>query len=202
LRANKHVVVDARPLGTEANGARWGERRLLGSALVAAITLLLLLVLLSTAAVYGKASHAGWPTNDCRWRKHPHGDGCGVYRSHNKNQDGVIRGTDRSDELLGGHGNDVVLGDAAGDVIWGDFWPCCQPTGQSDHLDGGGGNDFVYASHGTNEIVGGPGNDVIHAHFGQGGSIDCGSGYDVLFVSHKTKRRYSASACERISFGS
>jgi len=170
--------------------------------LAAAVTLLLFLVLLSTASVYGKASHAGWPTNDCRWREHPHGEGCGVYRSHNKNQDGVIRGTDRSDELLGGHGNDTVRGNAAGDVIWGDFWPCCQPAGQSDQLAGGAGNDFIYASHGTNQIDGGSGNDVIHAHFGQDGSVDCGSGYDVLYVSHKTKRRYGARDCERISFGS
>ena len=72
--------------------------------------LLLLLALFSTAAVYGKAPHEGWPTNNCNWRKHPHGEGCGVYRSHNRNQDGVIRGTDRIDELLGGHGNDAMRG--------------------------------------------------------------------------------------------
>jgi len=114
----------------------------------------------------------------------------------------VIRGTPRSDELLGGHGNDTIRGGPAGDVIWGDFWPCCQPAGQSDHLDGGDGNDFLYASHGWNDIDGGAGNDVIHAHFGQDGSVDCGSGYDVLFVSHMTKRRYRARNCERISFGS
>jgi RTX calcium-binding nonapeptide repeat (4 copies) len=187
LRANEHVTVDA---------------RLLGAMLVAATTLLLLPALFSTAAVYGKASHDGWPTNNCNWRKHPHGQGCGVYRSHNKNQNGVIRGTGRSDELLGGHGDDVIRGGPAGDVIWGDFWPCCQPAGQSDYLSGGDGNDFLYASHGRNAIDGGSGNDVIHAHFGQGGSIDCGSGYDVLYVSHRTKPRYSRRDCERISFSS
>jgi hypothetical protein len=186
LRANTHEAFDARLLGV----------------LVAATTVLLLPALFSTAAVYGKAPHDGWPTNNCNWRKHPHGAGCGVYRSHNRNQDGVIRGTGRSDELLGGHGNDVIRGGPAGDVIWGDFWPCCQPAGQSDSLSGGDGNDFIYASHGTNAIDGGSGNDVIHAHFGQGGSIDCGSGYDVLYVSHRTKPRYRARDCERTSFGS
>ena len=170
--------------------------------LVAVITLFLLHALFPTAAVYGKAPHDGWPTNNCNWRKHPHGEGCGVYRSHNRNQDGVIQGTDRTDELLGGHGDDVIRGGAAGDVIWGDFWPCCQPAGQTDSLSGDDGNDYIYASHGKNAIDGGRGNDVIHAHFGRGGSIDCGSGYDVLYVSHRTKPRYSAHDCERISFGS
>jgi hypothetical protein len=169
---------------------------------IIAIAVLLIPIVVSTGVVYGKASHDGWPTNDCHWRKHHPGPGCGVYRSHNRNQDGVIRGTVRIDELLGGHGNDTITGGPAGDVIWGDFWPCCQPAGQADHLDGGDGNDFIYASHGWNGIDGGSGNDVIHAHFGQGGSIDCGSGYDVLFVSHKTERRYSDHNCERVSFGS
>jgi hypothetical protein len=160
----------------------------------------LVAVLFSAALVHGKASHAGWPTNDCQWRKHPPGPGCGVYRSHNRNQDGGIRGTDRIDELLGGHGSDAIRGRSSGDVIWGDFWPCCQPDGQRDSLRGGGGNDFIYASHGWNDIDGGEGNDVIHAHFGRGGSVDCGSGYDVLFVSHRTKPLYKRSDCERISF--
>ncbi len=183
MRANSHVGVNARLFGV-------------------AITLLLLPALVLTASVYGKANHDGWPTNDCNWRKHPHGEGCGVYKSHNRNQDGPIRGTDRIDELLGGHGDDAIRGNGAGDVIWGDFWPCCQPTSQSDFLSGGDGNDYIYASHGYNGISGGSGNDVIHAHFGQGGTIYCGSGYDVLYVSHKTKPRYSAHDCERTSFGS
>src|SRR5207244_905691 len=79
-----------------------------GGVLATAIALLLVTVLASTALVYGKASHAAWPTNNCRWRHHPYGAGCGVYRSHNRDQDGVMRGTGRSDELLGGHGNDTI----------------------------------------------------------------------------------------------
>jgi Ca2+-binding RTX toxin-like protein len=171
-----------------------------GGVLATAIALLLIPLLASTALVYGKASHAAWPTNNCRWRHHPSGPGCGVYRSHNRDQDGVIQGTRRSDELLGGHGNDTIEGGPAGDVIWGDFRPCCQPANQQDHLDGGLGNDFIYASHGTNDIEGGPGNDVIHAHFGRGGSIDCGPGNDLLFLSHRSKPRYRVRNCERISF--
>jgi Ca2+-binding RTX toxin-like protein len=166
---------------------------------LAAILLLALLVP-SAAVVYGKASHAAWPTNDCSWRKHRPGPGCGVYRSHNRNQDGAIAGTSRSDELLGGHGDDTVEGGPAGDVIWGDFRPCCQPTGQNDHLHGGLGNDFIYASHGWNEIDGGPGNDVVHAHFGRGGVIDCGSGNDLVFLSHRSKPHYRVRNCERTSF--
>jgi Ca2+-binding RTX toxin-like protein len=195
LRARTHAGVDPRP--SSVPGAKSARRGL--TALAAVLVLALLLP--SAAVVFGKASHAGWPTNDCNWRKkHRPGPGCGVYRSHNKNQDGMIAGTDRSDELLGGHGNDTVEGGPDGDVIWGDFWPCCQPDAQRDALHGGFGNDVIYASHGSNEIDSGPGNDVVHAHFGRGGVVDCGSGYDVLFVSHRSKPRYSARNCERTRF--
>ena len=62
------------------------------------------------------------------------------------------------------------------------------------------GNDYIYASHGFNDIDSGPGNDVVHAHFGRGGSVDCGSGYDVLYVSHRSKPRYRERNCERTRF--
>lgn len=171
-----------------------------GVMLVTTIAVLVVVVLPVTALVYGKANHDGWPINQCQWREHPAGPGCGVYRSHNEDQNGVIRGTDRNDELLGGHGDDTVYGGPAGDVIWGDFWPCCQPSGQDDHMYGGPGNDWIYASHGTNYINAGPGNDTIKAHFGRGGFIDCGPGNDVVFVSHKSKPHYTIRNCERISF--
>ncbi len=194
MRARTHAGVDPRSILSGRQSARRGLT-LLAAALVLA------LLLPSVPVVFGKASHAGWPTNDCNWRKKKRpGRGCGVYRSHNKNQDGLIAGTDRIDELLGGHGNDTIEGGPAGDVIWGDFWPCCQPASQQDAMYGGFGNDFIYASHGRNAIDSGPGNDVVHAHFGRGGAINCGSGYDVLFVSHRTKPRYSAWNCERIRF--
>jgi hypothetical protein len=155
---------------------------------VAAVTFLLFLFLLSGALVYGDASHEGWPDTV-------------TYKSHPDDQNGVIRGTNRSDELLGGHGNDVIFGRPAADVIWGDFKPCCQPSDQHDRLYGGHGKDFIYSSHGINKIYGGEGNDTIHAHYGRGGTIDCGSGNDLLFLSHRSKKHYySIRNCERSTF--
>jgi Ca2+-binding RTX toxin-like protein len=146
-------------------------------------------LLLSTAAfsgvAIGKASHAGWPSIN------------GRLKMHKSDRDGTIRGTGRSDELLGGHGDDIIVGGTASDVIWGDYKPCCQPTRQHDVLIGGSGRDFIYASHGYNHIEAGAGNDVVHGHFGHG-KIDCGSGHDVVDVSHRSRRGYRIRHCERI----
>jgi hypothetical protein len=66
---------------------------------------------------------------------------------------------------------------------------------------GGEGRDFIYVSHGTNRVDGGPGTDKIRAHFGRGGTIDCGPGDDSLHLSQRSKRRYhSIKNCERIDF--
>ena len=156
--------------------------------IVAAFAALFTLLAFSAALVHGDASHDGWPETV-------------TYKSHPDDQNGVLRGTRRSDELLGGHGNDTIYGRGAADVIWGDFKPCCQPSSQHDRLFGGRGNDFIYASHGRNEIHAGAGNDTIHAHYGaRGGSIDCGSGNDILFVSHKRKSHYGIGNCERLTY--
>jgi Ca2+-binding RTX toxin-like protein len=118
---------------------------------------------------------------------------------HKQDESGTLEGTERSDELLGGHGDDRLDGGPAADVLWGDYKPGGQPTSQWDHLDGGEGNDFIYASHGRNTIAAGPGKDTIHAHYGRG-VIDCGGGADVLYISHKSKKNYKISHCETISF--
>jgi hypothetical protein len=136
---------------------------------------------------HAKTSHAGWPAVT------------GVLRIA-PNHDTRIRGTVRSDELLGGHGSDVINGRSSGDILWGDKNPCCQPTGQRDVMYGGGGRDFIYASHGRNIIFAGSGNDVVHAHFGTGGRIDCGSGNDIVYLSHRSRPHYRVRHCERISF--
>lgn len=168
-----------------------------------------LLILASAALVYADASHEGWPTEDCDYRTAPdsvgaragEGPNCGVYISHEYDQNGVLRGTGRVDELLGGHGNDLIYGRGGPDVIWGDSKPCCQPLKQHDRLRGGAGNDYIYASHGKNDIKGGPGNDKIHAHFGHvGSSVDCGSGNDKVWLSKQRKSHYTVRNCEVISF--
>jgi Ca2+-binding RTX toxin-like protein len=139
--------------------------------------------------VAGAQTHVGWPHID------------GVLKINKSDVNGTIRGTHRSDELLGGNGNDTIFGRGRADVIWGDYKPSGQPTTQVDHLYGGDGADFIYASHGRNVIAAGAGNDTVHTHFGRG-SIDCGSGTDTLFISHRARPGYTIRHCEHISYHS
>ena len=69
----------------------------------AGLALLLLVTLASAASSYGDVSHEGWPDTV-------------VYKSHPDDEDGIINGTNRSDELLGGHGNDTIDGRNSADV--------------------------------------------------------------------------------------
>ena len=139
----------------------------------------------STASA--QTSHEGWPEIN------------GVLKINKNDGNDTLRGTSKSDELLGGHDSDTIYGRDSADVLWGDYKPSGQGTAQVDHLYGGAGSDFIYASHGRNVIVAGADNDTIHAHFGRG-SIDCGAGRDTLFISHRAKRGYKISHCETISF--
>lgn len=102
-------------------------------------------------------------------------------------------------ELLGGHGNDVIHAGPSGDVIWGDHESSGQPTSQVDHLYGGRGNDFIYAGHGRNRIVTGRGRDRIHAHFGRG-EIHCGSRRASVYISHRSRPRHKLVGCSHISY--
>ena len=139
-----------------------------------------------------KISHAGWPRIT------------GDLLMHKLDESGPIVAVKlrRHNELLGGHGNDVITGGNIGDVIWDDFKPTGNTETQSDVLIGGGGRDFIYASHGHNDIDAGPGNDVVHAHFGTGGTINCGTGRDLVYVSHRSRPLYTLISCERVSYES
>jgi hypothetical protein len=135
-----------------------------------------------------KTSHEGWPQID------------GVLRMHKHDEDGVLRGrAHRHNELLGGHGNDIIYAGDAGDVLWGDYKPSGQPTTQVDRIYGGTGKDFIYASHGRNVIFTGAGPDVVHAHFGRG-QIHCGSRAVIVYVSHRSRPRYHLFGCRRVSY--
>jgi hypothetical protein len=101
-------------------------------------------------------------------------------------------------ELLGGHGSDVIHAGPWGDVIWGDYKPSSQPEVQHDQIWGGPGRDHIYASHGRNAIRAGGGNDWIKAHFGSG-LVNCGAGNDLLYVSRRAQKHYKIRNCERIS---
>lgn len=112
-----------------------------------------------------------------------------------------VRGTRRSDELLGQHGSDTLLGRSGSDVLWGDSRPSGQPAQQRDRIFGGRGNDFIYGSHGYNRIDGGPGNDAISVHFGRG-TVDCGPGRDIYHVAKSRRHRYKVRNCERVDYRS
>jgi hypothetical protein len=138
-------------------------------------------LLIAAPIVLANASHEGWPEID-------------NFEKNESDLDKTTTGTRENDELLGGHGDDVILGLEDSDVLWGDYKPCCQPAGQHDRLEGGDGDDFLYASHGHNRIEGGNGSDVIHALYGKG-RIDCGPGRDAVYVP-KPRKRYRYRHCE------
>jgi hypothetical protein len=144
-----------------------------------------------TAVALGqKASHKEWPKID------------GKLIIHKHDEETPLRGARaRHNELLGGHGNDTIAAGDVGDVMWGDYKPSGQPATQRDVITGGPGKDHIYASHGTNTIVSGGGADRIHAHFGRG-SITCTTKQPLVYVSHRSKRRYTLHGCTRITFRS
>jgi len=113
-------------------------------------------------------------------------------------EEGVVTSRPGHNELLGGHGSDTIYAGPWGDVLWADYKPSHQPTRQSDTIVGGPGRDFIYSSHGTNAIAAGGGDDWVKAHFGRG-TIDCGPGRDLLFISRRAQRVFRITGCERIS---
>ncbi len=75
----------------------------------------------------------------------------------------VIHGTDETESMRGGKGDDSLWGHDGDDRIEGDDG--------NDTLHGGPGNDIITDRHGDDTIHGGPGNDAINS----------GSGVDLLF---------------------
>jgi Ca2+-binding RTX toxin-like protein len=157
--------------------------------LVAGLIACLSLTAFAAVASARKASHKGWPKIN------------GDLVMHKADESGPITATklDKHNELLGGHGDDVITAGNAGDVIWGDYKPFGQPTTQVDRLTGGAGRDFVYAGHGTNHIDTGAGRDVVHAHYGSG-DIRCHSRRTIVYISHKARPHYKLTGCHRISY--
>jgi Ca2+-binding RTX toxin-like protein len=142
------------------------------------------------AALAQKASHKEWPRIDGRLVIHKHDEETPLRGLRNKHN-----------ELLGGHGSDTITAGDVGDVMWGDYKPSGQPESQRDVITGGPAQDHIYASHGTNTIVTNGGADRVHAHFGRG-TITCTTKQPLVYLSHKSKRRYKLHGCTRITFRS
>ena len=112
--------------------------------------------------------------------------------------DETHEGGRKNDELLGGHGDDVIYGRGKHDVIWGDHKATGNTKHQVDTLNGGPGKDWIYASHGRNVIAGGAGDDTIRVWFGRG-RVDCGAGDDdILYVSKTQNKKVKRKDCERV----
>lgn len=198
------------------------------------LPVLALALLLLPASAAANTSHAGWPRIDGmllmnkldqdrpldgRPGRDPFGGTDPEYRCDGLHKDStcvglprhcrrarpdcrhavVVADAARHNELLGGHGNDTIHAGPWGDVVWGDFKPSGQPTTQVDRLFGGPGRDFIYAGHGWNTIWTGGGRDVVHAHFGRG-IIHCNSRAALVYLSHRSLRRYRLDGCPRVSF--
>ena len=136
----------------------------------------------------GCASHKYWPSIDGLLDKTDAGGG-------------TLEGTEKSDQLMGHHGNDVLRGLGGRDVIWGDHIGEGQPRRQRDRLYGHAGTDFIYGSHGHNRIYAGKGNDVVSVHFGRG-TVDCGPGRDIYHVVRHRRHRYEFRNCEKVDYRS
>ena len=123
-----------------------------------AVTVSLLLGLALAVTVYGKASHDGWPTNKCSYRGAPDSSEPGTARNRGAVSTEVTTRIRTAcsryqgiDELLGGHGNDLIYGARCRCDLGGllavrpAVWPARSSVG-------GPGNDFMYVSHGTNRF--------------------------------------------------
>jgi Ca2+-binding RTX toxin-like protein len=148
-------------------------------------------IVTSTTLVAGVAL-AGVPKDD--WPRIN-----GELYINSQDTDTAHTGTAKNDELLGGHGDDVLSGVGGSDVIWGDHKAADNNGHQHDTVRAGRGADWVYASHGRNTLYGGPGDDTIRVWFGRG-FVDCGAGTDdILYVSKTQNKKVKRRNCERVS---
>jgi VCBS repeat-containing protein len=98
-------------------------------------------------------------------------------------------GTDGSDLIFAGGGNDSINSGAGNDIIFS--------GGGNDTINAGAGNDIVFAGSGNDTIDGGSGRDIIFAGAGNdtidGGlgsdTIDAGAGNDTLIYTYANEAR-------------
>lgn len=116
----------------------------------------------------------------------------------------VTYGTDENDSMtgsaideafFGGSGDDTIYSRQGNDIVYGgdgdDYIDTCEGDdivyGGNNYIDGGAGNDTIYAGGtGQSTIIGGLGDDILHAHSGNSrGNIttfiyNLGDGNDVI----------------------
>jgi RTX calcium-binding nonapeptide repeat (4 copies) len=124
----------------------------------------------------------------------------------------VIKGTKKRDRIFGRGGDDLIKGKKARDRLFGNSGDDTLSGGKGkdklragpgkDILLGGPGNDRMVGGHGANQLnmrngveQGSPGNDVINARNDALDEIDCGSGYDTVYVDRAENGVYD---CENV----
>ena len=98
-----------------------------------------------------------------------------------------LRGGQDSDEVRGGPAGDVVFGDAGKDKVFGN-------QGR-DKVLGGAGTDRLFGGKKSDHLLGGPGPDVIETAGNYSDRVECGPGYDKVFVDRLDR---VARDCERV----
>lgn len=94
--------------------------------------------------------------------------------------DDVLTGGAGNDELEGGKGNDTLLGGAGSDELEGGSGNDLLDGGTgNDELEGGSGNDTLLGGAGRDELDGGKGDDVLDGGTGND-ELDGGKGNDIL----------------------
>jgi Ca2+-binding RTX toxin-like protein len=124
----------------------------------------------------------------------------------------VIKGTKKRDRIFGRAGDDLIKGKKGRDRLSGNAGDDTLVGGKGrdklragpgkDILSGGPGNDRMVGGPGENQLnmrdgveQGSPGNDVINARNGERDEIDCGDGYDTVYVDRAEDGVYG---CERL----
>ena len=86
--------------------------------------------------------------------------------------DDIVRAGTGNDVILSGSGNDEVYGEAGNDRLWGHEG--------NDKLYGGDGNDYLHGEDGEDVLEGGAGNDVLYSG-DDDDTLDGGAGHDRLY---------------------
>ena len=102
----------------------------------------------------------------------------------NQTEGFTIIGSNYTDTITGGHGDDVIYG-----------------GGNNDVLSGGDGDDLIYRRHGNNTISGGAGNDAIYGGSGNN-TISGGDGNDLIIGGSGTDTLYGDAGDDIIYGGS
>jgi Ca2+-binding RTX toxin-like protein len=123
-------------------------------------------------------------------------EGLPSFCAHKYEETDLVPADIGHNELLGGDGNDTIHAGPAGDVIWGDSHAEGNDTTQVDRLYGGAGDDWIYASHGTNYIWTGAGEDHVLLVYGHGVVYCNGPGHKILVMRKlATNRHYRLVGC-------